>query len=80
MLQIFKSTDSEPVTLYQVEEGAWINLVSPGKQETLYISKNQNNPAEYFKAALDAEERFRLLYPEMFLCVQISRTVQYLIQ
>lgn len=60
MLQIFKSTDSGLTTLDQVEDGAWINLVSPNEQEILSISKDLNIPAEHLKAALDEEERSRI--------------------
>ncbi|WP_292390865.1 magnesium transporter CorA family protein [Methanosarcina sp. UBA5] len=60
MLQIFKSTDSGLVTLDQVEDGAWINLVNPNEQEILSISKDLNIPPEHLKAALDEEERSRI--------------------
>lgn len=60
MLQIFKSTDSGLVTLDQVEDGAWINLINPKEQEIVSISKNLNIPVEHLKAALDEEERSRL--------------------
>lgn len=60
MLQIFKSTDSGLVTLDQVEDGAWINLINPKEQEIFSISKNLNIPVEHLKAALDEEERSRL--------------------
>ncbi len=60
MLQIFKSTDSGLVTLDQVEDGAWINLINPKEQEIVSISKNVNIPVEHLKAALDEEERSRL--------------------
>ncbi|MCO5381020.1 MAG: hypothetical protein NHB15_01875 [Methanosarcina barkeri] len=60
MLQIFKSTDSGLITLDQVEDGAWINLVNPKEQEILYISNNLNIPVDLIKDALDEEERSRI--------------------
>jgi magnesium transporter len=60
MLQIFKSTDTGLITLDQVEDGAWINLVNPKEQEILYISNNLNIPVDLIKDALDEEERSRI--------------------
>ncbi|MDM7918876.1 MAG: magnesium transporter CorA family protein [Methanosarcina sp.] len=60
MLQIFKSTDTGMVTLDQVENGAWINLVNPDDKEISYVSENLNIPVEHIKAALDEEERARI--------------------
>ncbi|MHC1756860.1 MAG: CorA family divalent cation transporter [Methanosarcina sp.] len=60
MLQIFKSTDAGMITLDQVENGAWINLVNPGEQEISYISETLNIPVDHIRAALDEEERARI--------------------
>lgn len=60
MLQILKSTDSGLVTLDQIEDGAWINIVNPNEQEILSISEKLNIPLEHLKAALDEEERSRI--------------------
>lgn len=60
MLQIFKSTDTGMITLDQVENGAWINLVNPSEKEISYVSESLNIPVEHIKAALDEEERARI--------------------
>jgi magnesium transporter len=60
MLQIYKSTDAGIVTLDQVEDGAWINLVNPDGQEIIYVSNSLNIPVDHIKAALDEEERSRI--------------------
>jgi magnesium transporter len=60
MLHIFKSTDTGLITLDQIEDGAWINLVNPKEQEILYISNNLNIPVDLIKDALDEEERSRI--------------------
>ena len=60
MLQIFKSTDDGMITLDEVENGAWINLVNPGEGEISYVSETMNIPVDHIKAALDEEERARI--------------------
>ncbi len=60
MLQMYKSIDTGMITLDQVEDGAWINLVNPNPQEILYVSNNLNIPVDHIKAALDEEERARI--------------------
>lgn len=60
MLQINKSIATGMVTLDQIEDGAWINLVNPNPQEILHVSSNLNIPVDHIKAALDEEERSRI--------------------
>jgi magnesium transporter len=60
MLQIFKSIETGMVTLDQVEDGAWINLINPNPQEILFVSNTLNIPVDHIKAALDEEERARI--------------------
>jgi magnesium transporter len=75
MLQIFKSTDTGMVTLDQVENGAWINLVSPDEKEISYVSENLNIPVEHIKAALDEEERARIEVDEDCTVVLIDTPI-----
>jgi len=60
MLQIYKSTDNGMMTLDNVENGAWINLINPNPQEIMYVSNTLNIPIDHVKAALDEEERSRI--------------------
>jgi magnesium transporter len=60
MLQIYKSADNRIITLDQVENGAWINLINPDQQEILYVYNNLSISIDYIKAALDEEERSRI--------------------
>ena len=60
MLQMFKSIETGMITLDQVEDGAWINLINPNPQEILFISNTLNIPVDHIKAALDEEERARI--------------------
>lgn len=75
MLQIFKSTDTGMITLDQVENGAWINLVSPDEKEISYVSENLNIPVEHIKAALDEEERARIEVDEDCTVVLIDTPI-----
>jgi magnesium transporter len=75
MLQIFKSTDTGMITLDQVENGAWINLVSPDEREISYVSENLNIPVEHIKAALDEEERARIEVDEDCTVVLIDTPI-----
>jgi magnesium transporter len=60
MLQMFKSIETGMITLDQVEDGAWINLINPNPQEILFVSNTLNIPVDHIKAALDEEERARI--------------------
>lgn len=75
MLQIYKSTDAGMITLDHVENGAWINLVNPNKQEILYVSDNLNIPIDHIKAALDEEERSRIEVDEGCTVVLIDTPI-----
>jgi magnesium transporter len=43
-----------------ITKGCWINMISPNEEEINYISKQLNVPIEFFKDALDDEERSRI--------------------
>jgi magnesium transporter len=43
-----------------ITKGCWINMISPNEEEINYISKELNVPIEFFKDALDDEERSRI--------------------
>lgn len=60
MLRMYKSIDTGMITLDQVEDGAWINLINPNPQEILFVSNVLNIPVDHIKAALDEEERSRI--------------------
>lgn len=75
MLQIFKSTDAGMIALEEVENGAWINLVNPGKNEISYVSEKLSIPVEHITAALDEEERARIEFDEERTVVLIDTPV-----
>jgi len=60
MIEIFKTIDERLVTLDKLEEGAWINLISPTEEEVQYISESLKLDPDYIKAALDEEESSRI--------------------
>ena len=72
MLQIYKSTETEMITLDHIEEGTWISLVDPVPQEIMYVSDNLNIPVDHIKAALDEEERSRIEIDESCTIILID--------
>lgn len=72
MLQMFKSIETGMITLDQVEDGAWINLINPNPQEILFVSNTLNIPVDHIKAALDEEERARIEVDESCTIVIID--------
>lgn len=63
MIQIFKTQDDSMKTLKSIntlENGCWINLISPSEEELVLISKKTSVSLEMLKAALDDEEISRI--------------------
>lgn len=65
MISIYKSADADQnhaglQRIDNIEQGCWINLISPSEQELLLISKKTNIPLDFLKAALDEEETSRI--------------------
>ncbi|MGL4253643.1 MAG: magnesium transporter CorA family protein [Fusobacteriaceae bacterium] len=59
-MEIFKTIDDKLHKLETIEDGAWINLVSPSQQEIQELSKKLNIEEQSLMAALDTEERPRI--------------------
>lgn len=59
-MEIFKTIDDKLHRLEAIEDGAWINLVSPSQQEIQELSKKFNIEEQSLMAALDTEERPRI--------------------
>ncbi|MDD3236725.1 MAG: magnesium transporter CorA family protein [Candidatus Gastranaerophilales bacterium] len=62
MLKILKTKDSKLVelSLNNIEEGSWINLIKPTTDEITEVAKKINIDADYLRDALDVEERSRI--------------------
>ena len=63
MIQIFKTEEDSNNTLKSLntlEQGCWINLISPSEEELVLISRKTSVSLEMLKAALDDEEISRI--------------------
>lgn len=63
MISIYKSiseTDGRFKQLDNIEQGCWINMISPSQEELLLISKKTGVSIEFLSAALDEEESSRI--------------------
>ncbi len=61
MITIYKTNEkNELQTLTEVQEGAWVNIVSPTEFEINYLVKNLNIDENDIRSVLDAEETARI--------------------
>lgn len=62
MIKIYKNTETENkvVEIEDLEQGAWVNIVSPTAEELSLVSNKANIPMDMLKAALDEEETSRI--------------------
>ncbi|WP_291559800.1 MULTISPECIES: magnesium transporter CorA family protein [unclassified Clostridium] len=61
MISIYKSNfEGELENIDSIENGSWINMVSPSEEESLLVSQKLNIPLDFIKSALDEEERSRI--------------------
>ena len=60
MIQYFKNIDGHTVEIDKVENGAWVNLVPPFKEEEFVeVSERLEIPIEFLRDSLDIDERPR---------------------
>ncbi|RXK85936.1 magnesium transporter CorA family protein [Filimonas effusa] len=60
MIQYFKNIDGHTVEIDKVENGAWVNLVPPFKEEEFVeVSERLDIPIEFLRDSLDIDERPR---------------------
>lgn len=60
MVEIYKTFAEELKVMTSLEEGVWVNMINPTKDEIEYISGALKVDQDYIKAALDEEERSRI--------------------
>ncbi|NJD04414.1 MAG: magnesium transporter CorA family protein [Ruminiclostridium sp.] len=60
MLQIYKTVNDELKPVEKFEDGVWANLVNPSEEEIIKVCSEMEVDPEYFRAALDEEERARI--------------------
>lgn len=59
MLEIFKTINNTVERLEEVEQGCWINLVDPTRDELDFVVEKTEVDMDFLKAALDEEETTR---------------------
>ena len=60
MIQYFKNIDHKTVAIDQPENGSWVNVSPPLKQEEfLELSKTLDIPLDFLTDSLDIDERSR---------------------
>jgi len=60
MLNIYKTIQDRITQLDQIEDGCWINLVSPTEEELSLVINTLNVEPSFLRAALDPEETSRI--------------------
>ncbi|WP_026692618.1 magnesium transporter CorA family protein [Peribacillus kribbensis] len=61
MIEVFKTNEYgriEPIP--EITKGCWINMISPSDEEISKVSGRLNIPVDFFRDALDDEERSRI--------------------
>lgn len=60
MIQFFKNSNGQTIEIDKVENGTWVNLVPPFKEEEfIEISESLDIPIEFLRDSLDIDERPR---------------------
>jgi len=60
MIQFFKNVSNKTVEIEKPENGIWVNLMPPFKdEEFVYLSKSLEIPVEFLRDSLDIDERPR---------------------
>ncbi|WP_243290782.1 magnesium transporter CorA family protein [Bacillus sp. FJAT-47783] len=73
MLNMYMSTMSgELVEINDIENGCWINLVAPTEEEIKFVSTKLQIPIDFFKDALDDEERSRIEKEEQHVLIIVD--------
>jgi magnesium transporter len=61
MIEIFMANGDKKVEkLTEITKGCWVNMISPSKEEIDFVAGKLNIPVEFFRDALDDEERSRI--------------------
>ncbi len=70
MIQILKSNQNRQLDkIDSIENGCWINLINPTKEELIFISKKTNVELDFLQAALDNEETSRIDIEENYTLI-----------
>ncbi|PLT31268.1 magnesium transporter CorA family protein [Peribacillus deserti] len=61
MIEFFKTSENSSFeSIPEITKGCWINMLSPSEEEIKQVSSRLNIPVNFFKDALDDEERSRI--------------------
>lgn len=60
MINIYKSVDKDLITVENISDGVWVNMINPTEEEINKISNTFNLDIDFIKSALDEEERSRI--------------------
>ena len=60
MIEFYKTINSKVQLMDKVEDGCWINIVDPTREELEYIIKELNIEPSFLNSALDEEESSRI--------------------
>ncbi|MBM7694131.1 magnesium transporter [Peribacillus deserti] len=61
MIEFFKTSENNTFeSITEITKGCWINMLSPNAEEIRLVSSRLNIPVDFFKDALDDEERSRI--------------------
>lgn len=74
-MQIFKTYNGSLLEIEQIEDGAWIHLISPSEEELLTLSDRLNIDLIHLKAALDEEERARIEVEENYSLIIVDTPI-----
>lgn len=60
MIQYFKNTDHQTLTIDKIDSAVWVNVLPPLKQEEFTeLSEAMDIPVDFLKDSLDIDERSR---------------------
>lgn len=60
MIQYFKNIDGQTIEIQKADQGVWVNLVPPFKEEEfIELSEELEIPIEFLRDSLDIDERPR---------------------
>lgn len=57
---VYKTVDQHVQSCTQIEEGCWVNIINPDKEEVDSLARYLNVPADFLTASLDIDEIARI--------------------
>ena len=60
MIEILTTTENGLIPIKEIEKGCWINVLNPGTDELIKLSKDLNISLDFLTDSLDVDERSRI--------------------